>query len=235
MQQIPLPISVPGVPGFDEFVAGDNPQALQHVAVLAGGLAGGPAGPRRFSMTYLWGPPGGGKSHLLAAAGAELQVAGARVIAVGPDTPVPWPAVADAALVVLDDCERLDEPRQQAAFTALVDAQAESVAVLAAGRLPPVDLPLRDDLRSRLGWGHVFALRPLSEAQVRATVRQAADRRGIFLGDEVMDFLMTRFPRDLTTLMGLVDQIDRYSMVQKRPVTLPLVRRMLAEVPGVSP
>jgi DnaA family protein len=235
MQQIPLPISAPGVPGFDEFVAGDNPQALQHVVALAAGLAGGPAGPRRFSMTYLWGAPGGGKSHLLAAAGAEVQAAGARVIAVGPDTQMPWPAIADAVLLVLDDCERLDESRQQAAFAALVDAQAESVAVLAAGRLPPVDLPLRDDLRSRLGWGHVFALRPLSEAQVRATVRQAADRRGIFLGDEVMDFLMTRFPRDLTTLMGLVDHIDRYSMAQKRPVTLTLVRRMLAEAPGVSP
>jgi DnaA family protein len=66
-------------------------------------------------------------------------------------------------------------------------------------------------------------------------LRQSADRRGIFLGDEVMDFLLTRFPRDLASLSELLDRIDRYSMAQKRQVTLPLVRRMLVEPPEALP
>jgi DnaA-homolog protein len=235
MQQIPLPIAVPGAPGFVDFIPGDNAQALHHVAALAAGLADPAVGAqRRFSVTYLWGAPGAGKSHLLGAAAAELQAAGARVRWAGPGAALPWPAMPEAPLLLIDDCDRLDDAGQQAAFAALLEAQCESIAVLAAGRLPPVDLPLREDLRSRLGWGHVFALQALSEAQVRASLRQAADRRGIFLGDEVMDFLLTRFPRDLSTLSALLDRIDRYSMAQKRQVTLPLVRRMLADESGAS-
>jgi hypothetical protein len=57
--------------------------------------------------------------------------------------------------------------------------------------LPPVDLPLREDLGTRLAWGHVFALQNLGEAESRAVLRRDADRRGIFLSDEVMDYLLT--------------------------------------------
>ena len=99
----------------------------------------------------------------------------------------------------------------------------------AAGRLPPVDLPLRDDLRSRLGWGHVFALQPLAEAETRAALRREADRRGIFLPDEVMDYLLTRFQRDMTHLMGLLDRLDGFALAEHRHVTVPLLKKMLAE------
>jgi phosphoserine phosphatase len=71
-----------------------------------------------------------------------------------------------------------------------------------------VDLPLREDLRTRLAWGHVFALQLLGEAETRAVLRRDADRRGIFLSDEVMDYLLTRFPRDLAHLGGVLDRLD---------------------------
>ena len=99
----------------------------------------------------------------------------------------------------------------------------------AAGRVPPVDLPLREDLRTRLGWGHVFALQPLDEAAARATLRREADRRGIFLSDDVMDHLLTRFPRDLSHLMGLLDRLDAFALSRSRAVTVPLLKLMLTE------
>ena len=95
--------------------------------------------------------------------------------------------------------------------------------------MPPVDLPLRDDLRSRLGWGHVLAIAPLSEEQTRATLRREADRRGLFLSDDVMDYLLTRFARDLKHLMVLLDRLDEFALVTKRAITVPLVKQMLAE------
>jgi DnaA family protein len=101
--------------------------------------------------------------------------------------------------------------------------------VAAAGSLPPVDLPLRDDLRTRLAWGHVFALQPLGEAETRAVLRREADRRGILLSDEVMSHLLTRFERDLSHLMRLLDRLDRFALAKARPVTVPLLRQMLQE------
>ena len=99
----------------------------------------------------------------------------------------------------------------------------------AAGRLPPVDLPLREDLRTRLGWGLVLSLECLSETETRAVLRQEADRRGILLSDEVMGYLLTRFERDLKHLMQLLGRLDHYALGEGRPVTVPLLQRMLAE------
>jgi DnaA family protein len=99
--------------------------------------------------------------------------------------------------------------------------------VLAAGALPPADLKLRDDLRSRLGWGHVFQLQTLSEPERRAVLRQVADARGIFLGDEVMEFMLTRFSRDLGSLMELLDLLDGYALQTKRSITIPLIKSMM--------
>ena len=95
--------------------------------------------------------------------------------------------------------------------------------------MPPVDLPLREDLRTRLGWGHVFAVQPLSEAETRAALRREADRRALFFSDDVMDYLLTRFARDLKHLMGLLDRLDEFSLSTKRAITVPLLKQMLAE------
>jgi DnaA family protein len=92
-----------------------------------------------------------------------------------------------------------------------------------------VDLALRDDLRTRLGWGHVFALQPLSEAETRAALRREADRRGIVLSDEVMSHLLTHFERDMGSLTRLLDRLDHFSLARSRPITVPLLRAMLAE------
>jgi DnaA family protein len=99
----------------------------------------------------------------------------------------------------------------------------------AAGRWPPVDLNVRDDLRTRLGWGQVHAIKPLTEAGTRAALRREGDRRGIFLSDDVMDYLLTRFARDLGSLMALLAQLDRFSLAERRAVTVPLLKKMVSE------
>ena len=219
MQQIPLAIGPEALPTFDSFLPGANAAAQEHLRLLV--TPGAPL--------YLWGPAGSGKTHLLRALAHQLQQQGQRVGWFVAGDAVPWPLAADWSLVVIDRCEALDVASQHAAFTLFVEATVQGVQVAAAGRLPPVDLPLRDDLRTRLGWGHVFALQPLSEAETRAALRREADRRGIFLSDEVMDHLLTRFERDMGCLMGLLDRLDHFSMARSRAITVPLLRTMLAE------
>jgi len=219
MQQIPLAIGPEPLPTFESFLPGPN--AAAHAQLQALQL---PAPP-----IYLWGPAGSGKTHLLRALAHRQQQQGQRVGWFDARDAVPWTAAADWSLVVIDRCEALDVAAQQAAFALFVEATGQGVPIAAAGRLPPVDLPLRDDLRTRLGWGHVFALQPLSEAETRAALRREADRRGIFLSDEVMDHLLTRFERDMGSLIGLLDRLDQFSLARSRAVTVPLLRSMLAE------
>jgi DnaA family protein len=222
MQQIPLAIGPEPLPTFESFLPGAN--AAAHAQLQALQL---PAAP-----VYLWGPAGSGKTHLLRALAHRLQQQGQRVGWFDARDVVPWTPAADWSLVVIDRCEALDAAAQQAAFALFVEATGLGVQIAAAGRLPPVDLPLRDDLRTRLGWGHVFALQPLSETETRAALRREADRRGIFLSDEVMDHLLTRFERDMGSLIGLLDRLDQFSLARSRAVTVPLLRSMLAEEGG---
>ena len=219
MRQMPLPLAGDTRPTFDNFVPGENAPVLAHLRGLAM-----PAAP-----VYLWGPPGSGKTHLLGALVHAVQAGGQR--ATGFDRRDSWgTALApDAALVVIDDCDALDVAAQAAAFRLFVDAATLGTQIVAAGRVPPVDLPLREDLRTRLGWGPVFALQPLADTGTRAALRREADRRGIFLSDEVMDHLLTRFARDLKHLMQLLDRLDRFALARSRPVTVPLLRQMLDE------
>ena len=219
MKQIPLAIGAEAEHRFDNFVPGANAAALAHLVALAA-----PGAP-----VYLWGESGSGKTHLLAALARRFQDDGAKVCWYRAGSAEPLAAEDDWTLLVLDDCDRLDPAEQLAAFSAFVRAAANGAVVAAAGRVPPVDLPLREDLRTRLGWGHVFALQPLAEAEVRAALRREADRRGVFLSDEVMDHLLTRFPRDLKHLMSLLDRLDEFALARSRAVTVPLLKTMLAE------
>lgn len=160
------------------------------------------AGELSESVLYLWGEPGSGRSHLLEAS-------------------------VRPGLVVADDVERLDEPLQIGLFNAINAARDAGGTVLAAGNAPPAQLALREDLKSRLAWGLVYQVKPLTDAQKALYLHGEAARRGLKLSDEVVWYLLTHVRRDLHSLAGLLDRLDRASLEQRRAVTLPLVRELI--------
>jgi DnaA family protein len=198
--QLPLEMSSPAEPAFENFVAGTNAEALAGVRALAEGAAAEP-------IVYLWGEPGSGRTHLLRAA--------ARV---------------NPALVVADDVQSLAPAAQQALFIAINEARERRAAVLAAGDAPPARLAMREDLRSRLGWGLVYQLKRLSDEDKTLYLRAEATRRGFALSDEVVRYLLSRLPRDLSSLSRVMERLDRHSLARQRPLTVPLVREALGSL-----
>ena len=220
MQQIALDIGLRTPPTLDNYFPGPNAAALAHLQQWL---------PARSDTapTYVWGPEGSGKTHLLQAAVAGLRAQGHSVGYLDAQTQEPAAFDEAWAAVVMDDVHLYGDALQHSAFSWFVQAYTLQRPVLAAGRLAPVDLALREDLRTRLGWGHVLGLQLLDEAQSRAVLRQVADARGLDLSDEVMDFTLRRFSRDLGSLMQLLDGLDRYALQTQRALTIPLVKSML--------
>lgn len=215
MRQIPLAIGPAPQKTFDNFLVGPNAAALAHLRGLSR-----PAS----ASVYLWGASGAGKTHLLHALTHDMRTGWFDSA-----TPAPW-SFSDAwSLIVLDGCEGFDEAQQHSAFALFIDAASHGTPIAASGNLPPVDLPLREDLRTRLGSGPVFAIAPLGESDARAVLRQEADRRGIVVSDDVMSFLMTRFSRDLKHLMALLDRLDEFALAEHRHVTVPLLKKLFEE------
>ena len=162
------------------------------------------AGSSAETIVYLWGGTGSGKSHLLRAS-------------------------ARSGIHVADDVEKLGEQAQIELFNVINRARLSGGAVLAAGNAPPAQLPLREDLKSRLGWGLVYQVKPLTDEERMVFLRAEAERRGMRLADEVVAYLLTRMRRDLPSLAAILDRLDRISLELKRPITLPLVREALKD------
>jgi len=153
-------------------------------------------------IVYIWGEPGSGKSHLLRACARE-------------------------GLHLADDVEALGAESQIALFNRINEARQAGGAVLAAGNAPPAQLPLREDLKSRLAWGLVYQVKPLTDGERAVFLRAEAGRRGMRLADEVIAYLLTHVRRDPLSLTAILDELDRASLERKRLVTLPLVREVL--------
>ncbi len=232
MRQLNLPIRRSAPRSFDSFVAGPNGLALAQLREAAAMRPGAVAAP-----IYLWGPAGCGKTHLLQALAGDFGAGGVAVGRFDVGVPLPWTLDDRHGLIIFDGCDDFDATHQQAAFAQFVDASSRGALVAAAGRVPPVDLPLRDDLRSRLGWGHVLALQPLAEADLRTVLRAEARSRGLVLSDDVTAYVLSRFARDLKSLLVLLDRADDYALSQQRALTVPLIRQLqLESAPtGVEP
>lgn len=225
MKQIALDIGLAPGPSLDNFLAGSNAAALQHLQLWVGNDRRSPV------PTYVWGDSGSGKTHLLRGVQAALREQGCPVGWMDASQPEPTAFQESWRVVLLDDVHLYTAVQQQAAFNWFVNATTPSDGqqrwVLAAGSVPPSDLNLREDLRTRLGWGHIYQLQVLSESERRAVLRQQADERGIFLSDEVMDFMLNRFSRDLGSLIQLLNQLDGYALQTQRAITIPLLKAML--------
>ncbi len=221
MKQMLLDMGMSPTPSFDNFLVGSGDAVVKHLQLWSQSPTRSPV------PTYVWGEIGCGKTHLLCAATDVMGAGGARIgwldatVHEPPDFDLSW------AAVVMDDVHAYSAVQQHAAFKWFIEAQTHQRWVLAAGALPVTDLALRDDLRSRLGWGHVFGLSVLSETERRAVLRQQADARGVFLKDDVMDFILNRFSRDLGSLMQLLEHLDHHALTHKRAITVPLVKSML--------
>lgn len=212
MRQLLLELIPPPLPSRENFVVGANAAALA-------GLAAWLAGSARPNCLFLWGEQGAGKSHLLRAVGGCYADA-----ATDPDlAAVP----ADAPTLAVDNVAALGAAGQVALFNHFNRLQQSAGRLLAAGRLPPAQLDLREDLRTRLGSGPVYRLQPLDDAQCTAALAEAAQQRGMNIAPEALSYLQTRAPRDMRSLTAILAALDRYSLERQRPLTLPLLREVL--------
>ncbi len=229
-RQLTLDLGTPPPSTFDNFHTGANAELVARLRGLDAALAAGPAvDPKADRTFYVWGEPGNGRSHLLHALACETPPGHVRYI--GPQSGLAaFTFDARVPIYAVDDCDSLSGAQQIALFNLFNEVRSHpNTALVATGNAPPMGLAVREDLRTRLGWGLVFHLAPLSDAGKAAVLKQAARERGINLADDVPAYLLTHFRRDMPSLMRLLDALDRFSLEQKRAVTLPLLRTMLAK------
>jgi DnaA family protein len=225
MRQLALDLGKKPPQTLDTFAPGQNAELVQRLHAVAA---------RRSALLqerflYLWGESGAGKTHLLQALANEIDVRYLR-----PDAPAQdFEYAEDIGLYLLDDCSRLPPDSQIAAFNLYNQVRDNGGLLVAAGDAPPAGLVLREDLRTRLGWGLIYQLHGLSDEEKIDALQQIAQARGLVVSAGVLPYLITHFRRDMRSLAAMLDALDRYSLETRRPVTLPLLRDLL-QLEGLS-
>jgi DnaA-homolog protein len=229
MRQIPLGLRLPDRAVFASFLPGHNTEALAHARRVAAGELGG--------LTWLCGPPGSGKTHLLQAicAGASERVRAGYV---------PLAQVGALGVGVLEglpqlDCLCLDDldaivgqgAWEHGIFALLRELEDSGGRLAVAAAAPPALLQWAlPDLASRCAAGAVFQLRMLEEREQQAALQLRAKLRGFELPDETLQWLQRRFPRDMGSLYELLDTLDEAALVAQRRLTIPFIREVLSSV-----
>ena len=227
--QLPLGFEPGELFTFDSFIPGPN--------AVAAGLARQLACGEGETQLYFWGENGLGKSHLLQAscnlaAKQGLSVCYLTAAEISRQPVELFAGLETLDLLCLDELENwLVEPQWQLALFDLINRVRETGHRLIMAATQPADeqfvqLP---DLRSRLSWGPVFQLLPLSDEDKYLALSHRARQSGLELPRQVADYLMQRYPRDMFGLFERLAVLDKASMVMKRKLTIPLVKSVFTE------
>lgn len=223
MQQLVFDLAAPEPPSFATFVPGRNAEALGALTRFAAGSAAD-------AGMLLWGAPGVGKTHLLRATVAAALAQGRTATFLGEPGglgAMDPESLAAHSLVAIDAIDSAGAEAQAKAFTLYNALKANRGQLLAASSVSPAAMTVREDLRSRLGWGLVYEIVALADAEKPAALEAYARQRGLRLGDGVIDYLLVHGRRDMAWLVASLAALDRHSLAVKRPLTVPLLREWL--------
>ena len=212
---------------FDAFVPGENAALVATLRAQARGEGD--------SQVFVFGAAGAGKSHLLQAACHAANQVGmtASYLPLG-DMPGVGAGVLEGLehvdLVCIDDLHRVagDEAWEIGLFNLINASRAAGGRIVFAASDSPGALPVvLPDLASRLAWGAVFRLSPLNDEEKLAVLRRRAERRGFELPSDVARYLLRQCPRDLGSLLDLLDRIEHATLAEQRRVTIPFIKQLL--------
>lgn len=225
MKQLALGLVVEVTLGLEASVPGANAElvhALRRIVLQEAGTR----------AVFLWGAPGSGRSHWLSACAVDALTAGRDVIRFDPTAdPFAGPPLNPDTVILADDVQTLDNDAQVRLFVRWNEAKENDAAIVVTGDAPPASLAVRPDLATRLGWGLVYQVQMLSDAEKATALIRHAHARGLRMGDEVAAYMMSHGRRDLPSLIAALDALDRSSMEQHRPLTIPLLREVLQAPP----
>lgn len=226
--QLGLSIGLRDDASFENFFPGENAVAFKHLESLLSSL-------QSDGSVYLWGGEASGKTHLLQALchrASEQQLSAIYLpLAQWQEFDVAMlEGLENYPLICIDDVDAIAGKAnwEQELFHLYnrVFEKGVHLVVSASTSLQETALEL-PDLKSRLSWGVVFQIKELSEQEKIEALQQRAQRRGFELPDNVAQYLLRRFSRDMNSLVEMLDKLDKASLVAQRKLTVPFVKQWL--------
>ncbi|MBI4383749.1 MAG: ATP-binding protein [Nitrospinae bacterium] len=138
--------------------------------------------------------------------------------------------LADVDYFLMDDIDQISgQPEAQEKlyfiYNALMDKRKK---IVFAGRRGPSQLAATESfLKSRFQWGLTAELKPIDETTLAEIMKKLGADLGLEIPAKISTYLLNRIPRDFHSIKNAVAAINRESLVQKKKVTVPLVKAAL--------
>ncbi|MDA7691022.1 DnaA/Hda family protein [Methylophilaceae bacterium] len=194
MDQLLLNIHPPSVKSIENFVIGDNFEAISVIKKFTTD--------KNLQFFYLWGVQGSGKSHLSS-------------------------VVKKNNILVIEDIESMNDIEQIEAFSIFNNCKENGKKLFITGSNSPNNMGLRSELASRLSWGLVYQIKALSDNEKKLALLNHSKQKGMSSNVKVIDYCMKNLKRDLHYLIATLDALDSWSLKTKKPMTIPLLKKLL--------
>ena len=171
----------------------------------------------------LLGPKGTGKSHL-------ARIWQKRHGAILFDINKTDIATISGDAMVWEDADRTlwDSNTQATAFHLLNTVKEKQIALLVTATTPPTQWPLTlADCRSRLLALPVAQIDTPDDTLVAGLLLKHFKDRQLRVNEDVLNYIITRIPRDGFVIGQIVQQLDELSLANNRAITIPLARSIL--------
>ncbi len=188
-------------------------------------------------QNIIWGESLSGKTHILQAWCAKQAQQNKAVSYIPLKTlslhgPTVLQGMSNSPLVVVDDVDSVigDKNWETALFNLINQTRDNNQRLLMSSQNNPRQLDcVLSDLASRLIWGGSYQLQLLSDEDKPKALKARAAQRGFDLNDRVIDYLFRHYPRDIESLMDILNKLDVESLRQKTKITVPFVKQILRD------
>ena len=213
---------------FDTYYAGADPTLVSVLRNVAIGVLEEP-------QIFLWGTSNTGKTHLLQAMCHLATISNKRAMYIPMQElvekdPSSIDGLQNMQLICVDDVHVIaNKPQwEKALFNFINHHRAnDTTLVISSASVPTDNIFQLADLNSRAVWGPVYKLKPISEDRLDDALMFLAKVRGLDLSKEVRKFLLTRYQRDMSTLVAIIEALDKASLEEQRKVTVPFLKKIL--------
>ena len=176
---------------------------------------------------YLWGPSAVGKTHILIATIKKFLNLNKEVIDLSFIDDNDTFDLGSIDLFFLDDIDRADGKIQNNLFNIFNMNENENAAIFITGSLPPNQMSLRPDLRTRISQCLVLNLKELEDEEKKDVLLKRSYFMGINLKLEIIDYLVKNYNRNMHELIKLIEKIDKESIIQKKRITIPFIKSFM--------
>ena len=113
-------------------------------------------------------------------------------------------------------------------FNTLVDKKRQ---IIISADKSPADLEgLEDRLKSRLGWGLVADIHPLTYELRLGIIQAKAEQKSMKLKDEVLEFLADKITNNVREMEGALNRLAVHASLQDSEVNVDLVKEVLKDL-----